>query len=463
VTEPRKTWAAIGLAVAVSFLAWATAPRTSTPDAFQERGTSFFPGFNDPRMVQSIEVVDFDEETATAHPFKVQVQNGLWTIPSEYDYAVDGTERLAKTVSAIIALKKDNVATENVSEREGTGTLDPLDETLPTLHGRGKRVTIKGDNDRVLADVIIGNALAGRPQFRYVRLADQARVYVAEVGDLDISSKFTDWIDRDLLHIEWNDLDQAIIQDYSLDKVTHGINVRDTLFLQKLGEDRDRVVHWTMRDLQPGEQVDTFRANLFNTTLSELSIIGVRPKPPAIVAGAAQLSGTLKVSQSDLSELGSKGFYFTAKGELVSDEGAILVHTKSGLFFRLLFGDIAPGDPGDITPRTAQTDSTLPTAAGSMTAPAAAIKPPAGTGAKALAPETAKPPATSSVNRYLIVTASFDPTGIADPSARDAAQKRAAALQKRYAPWYYVISGQSFERTRLSRRVLIKSQNRKVS
>ena len=65
--------------------------------------------------------------------------------------------------------------------------------------------------------------------------------------------------------------------------------------------------------------------------------------------------------------------------------------------------------------------------------------------------------------RYLIVTASFDPTGIADPAARDAAQKRAAALQKRYAPWYYVISGQSFERTRLSRRVLIKSQNRKVS
>jgi len=440
-----------------------TAPRTTTPDAFQDRGTAFFPGFTDPGMAQSLEVVDFDEETATAHPFKVEVRNGLWTIPAYYDYPAGGTERLAKTVAAIIALKKDNVATENVSEYERTGTLDPLDETLPTLHGRGKRVTIKGDNDRVLADVIIGKALSGRPQFRYVRLADQARVYVAEVRDLDISSKFMDWIDRDLLRIEWNDLDQVIIRDYSLNKVTHGVNQRDTLFVQKLGEDEDHVVHWTMRDLQPGEQVNTFRANLLNTTLDELSIIGVRPKPPAIVAGFAQVNGTLKVSQNDLRDLGSKGFYFTPKGELLSDGGEVLVHTKTGLFYRLWFGDIAYGDPEDITSSTAEASSTLSTGAGRITGQVEAMKPPPATLTKASAGVATKPSTASNVNRYLIITASFDPTAVAEKPARDAAQKRAAELQRRYAPWYYVISGQSFERMRLPRGILVRSQSRKAN
>jgi uncharacterized protein DUF4340 len=324
-------------------------------------------------------------------------------------------------------------------------------------------VTIKGDNERVLADVIIGKPLEGRPEFRYVRLANETRVYVAEVGDLDISSNFTDWIDRDLLHIEWTDLDQAIIRDYSLNKATHSVNLRDTLFIQKVGEDKDRVVHWTMRDLQPGEQVDAFRANLLNTTLDELSIIGVRPKPQAIVAGLAQVSGTLKVSQSDLKDLGGKGFYFTAKGELLSNEGEVLVHTRTGLFFRLWFGDIAYGDPWDTTRGTAETNASPSAVVTSKTAPVIGTKPPAATVTNTSATAATKPPTTSSVNRYLVVAASFDPTAVAEGPARDAAQKRAAALQRRYAPWYYVISGQGFEHMRLPRRVLIKSQSRKAN
>ena len=78
------------------------------------RGTAFFPGFNDPTMAQSLEVIDFDEETATAHPFKVQVQNGLWSIPSHYNYPADAEQQLSQISAAIIALRKDVVAADNV-------------------------------------------------------------------------------------------------------------------------------------------------------------------------------------------------------------------------------------------------------------------------------------------------------------------------------------------------------------
>jgi hypothetical protein len=436
-TEARKTATFAAVAFGLALLAWATAPRNATPDAFQDRGTSFFPGFTDPTMARSLEVVDFDAETATAHPFKVQVQNELWTIPSHYDYPSDGEERLAKTAAAIIALKKDNVATENVSDHERTGTLDPLDETLPTLQGRGTRVTIKGDSDRILADVIIGKVLEGRPAFRYVRLAGQSRVYVAEVGDLDISTQFADWIDRDLLRIEWADVDQMIIRDYSLEKATQSVKLRDTLFVQKVQEEPPA---WTMRDMRPGEEVDTFRVNLMVTSLDELSIIGVRPKPPSVSAGLAQLSGTLKLSQGDLADLSGKGFHFTRRGELLGDEGEVLVHTKGGVFFRLWFGAIAYGD----------------------------VEPPAAkvVDAKAGKPAAVKPAATKAsaapVNRYVIISASFDPTSLSGAAVENG-KKRAAALQARFAPWYFVVAGQNVERIRLQRPILIKAKSTKAN
>src|SRR4029453_4679055 len=100
---------------------------------------------------------------------------------------------------------------------------DPLDETLPAIRGRGTRVIVKGDNDRLLADIIIGNPLEGRPAFRYARLATQRRIYVAEVGDLDISTNFGDWVDRDLLKIEWDDVDEVIIRDYSLNEAAESL------------------------------------------------------------------------------------------------------------------------------------------------------------------------------------------------------------------------------------------------
>ena len=436
--EGQKTAIAIGVALLTTLLAWVTVPTSHTPDAFEDRGTSFFPGFNDPAMARSLEVIDFDEETATAHPFKVQVQNGLWSIPSHYNYPADAEQQLSQISAAIISLKKDVVASDNVSEQERTGTLDPLDDTLPAVRGRGTRVIIKGDNDRLLADIIIGAALEGRPAFRYVRLSDQRRIYVAEVGDLNISTHFGDWVDRDLLKIIWDDVDEVIIRDYSLNEASESINNRDTIFIRKL---QDEPPLWTLRDIQPGQHVNTFNMNLLVTTLDQLQIMGVRPKPPAIAASLSKMTSTITISDDGLKELASKGFFLTSKGQF-SNEGELLVHTKAGLFYTLRFGEIAYGDIGDITRTATMVAST----------PAAAQKPGTSQADGAATLGTARP---GSPNRYLTITASFDPTGVAPGPERIVTEQRASALQARYAPWYYVISGQAFERMRLSRRVLL--------
>lgn len=441
--DSRKTALAIAVALVTALLAWVTVPGSSTPDAFEERGTSFFPGFSDPTMARSLEIVDFDKDTATAHPFKVQVQNGLWSVPSHYDYPADAEEQLSRVAAAIIALRKDVAATDNVADQASTGTLDPLDETLPAVRGRGTRVVIKGDNDRLLADIIIGAALEGRPTHRYVRLSDQRRVYVAEIGDLNLSTHFGDWIDRDLLKIEWDDVDEVIIRDYSLNEAAQSIDSRDTLFIRKV---QDEPPLWTLSDIQRGQQVNTFNMNLLVTTLDQLELMGVRPKLPAIAASLSKMTSKITISDEGLKELASRGFYLTSRGQF-SNEGELLVHSRAGLFYTLRFGEIAYGDVGDIT-TSARTPASTPAAA----QPAGT---PQGGAAQAGAPAR---PSTGSPNRYLTITASFDPTGVPAGPERAAAEERAAALQARYAPWYYVISGQAFDRLRLSRRVLLGSE-----
>jgi len=98
--EKKKTMIYAGVAVALVLLAIITAPRKIKPDAFFDQGEPFFPEFTDPNTAVSLEVVDFNEETGSAVPFKVTFKGNNWTIPSHYDYPADGKDQLAKTAAA---------------------------------------------------------------------------------------------------------------------------------------------------------------------------------------------------------------------------------------------------------------------------------------------------------------------------------------------------------------------------
>ena len=127
--ENKKTVVFVGVAVFLAALALVFAPRRITPDAFLDQGEPFFPEFTDPNEAVTLEVIDFDQNTGTADPFKVTFAGGRWTIPSHHDYPADGKERLAKTAAGVIDIKKDDFRSDAVSDHELCGVIDPLDET----------------------------------------------------------------------------------------------------------------------------------------------------------------------------------------------------------------------------------------------------------------------------------------------------------------------------------------------
>jgi hypothetical protein len=447
-SEIRKTLIFGAVAVVLALAAWASSPRSVTPDAFLDRGEQFFPEFTDPNAAASLEVVDFDTETAAAIPFKVTNQNGRWSIPSHHDYPADGEDRLASTAAGVIGIRKDDFRTGNLADHEACGVIDPLDEGATSLKGRGKRVTLRGANDRVLADFIVGSELEDRPELRFVRIPDQKRVYVARMN-IDISTKFEDWIDKDLLRIEESEIDHVVLRDYSIDERTQRVSQRDHLILDKT-EDT-----WKANRMTAGQKVDTVKMDALLRAIDELSIVGVRPKPEGISSGLKR-EGNLSITQANLVLLQAKGYYFSRDGSLLSNDGELQVRTTGGVTYTLRFGEIVYGRGETVSAGAESSDD-------------------AGSG--------------PGENRYLFITTSFYPDLFPEPkkplnedfrdkpedewtdadrqnsSLHDAheawrtevekGRSTSSELNNRFADWYYVISADSFEKVRIKRGDLV--------
>ncbi|MHC5023123.1 MAG: DUF4340 domain-containing protein [Planctomycetota bacterium] len=436
--------------------AWLTRPSPPQLEQFSDQGEPFYPGFTDPLAAASLEVIDYHEVSGTARPFKVQVQDGRWSIPSHYDYPADGEDRLARTAAAIIDVHRDVVQSDRVQDHERLGVIDPLDETTPTLRGRGQRVTLRDVAGTVLAEFIIGGAVEGKPRFRYVRLPGQKRTYAAKI-DVDLSTNFVDWIDTDLLDLEAESIVTIEVNDYSIDETTGTVNRAGGVLLTKLDGST-----WTMQGQPPDTQLDAARITSATTALAGVTIRGVRPKPASLSADLQMREGITLDLPTQLS-LQSRGFFVSPDGRLLSNEGEMSVGMRNGVRYTLRFGEVLYGEGLDVS---------------------------AGRDDDANEAGESGPSAGQAENRYLFVTAAFDESLLPpkpslpsagetpaldeddqaqpapesdDDESQDAAtalseweslaesgREVARQLNNRFAPWYYVISAADFRSIRMT-------------
>ena len=449
--ELTKTTVMVGAAVILVVIAAGSAPRRAAPDAFFDVGETFFPEFTDPEAATSLEVVEFDEDTAAAAIFQVANRNGLWTIPSHHDYPADGKDRLANTAAGIIAITKDDFRSDSVTDHEAFGVIDPLDESITALRGRGRRVTFKGPSEEVLADLIIGNSVEGRPGLNFVRVPDQNRVYAART-DIGISTSFNDWIETNLLEVERDDVKHVELNEYEVDERTGIVRNRGEFIVDWV---EDSV--WTANDIPDGMEVDYVQMNLLVGGLMGLEIVGVRPKPEGLNGDLRQAFEERAITNADLQTMQSRGFYPTQSGDMLSNEGELRVRTEQGVLYTIRFGEILFGSGNAV----------------------------------AIGDETSDDEETGDgENRYVLITAGFDDDALPEPSLpsnRDFESKaesqwteadrenklqadlhsqwerrtqdgraRANGLSARFAQWYYVVSAGSYNRVHKSREDILK-------
>ena len=471
----QKTLAFVVAAIVMMGAAFYTSrDRSIRPEAFNDQGQKFFTDF-DPNTATTLEVIELDPETITPMPFKVTFKDGRWVIPSHYDYPADAKKRLVDTATGIVGLTKDAIQSDRPEDHEPLGVVDPLDTKATGLKGFGKRVTLKDASDKVLADFLIGKEVKDHPDLRYVRVPGQKRTYAVNVK-VDLSTRFADWIETNLLKLEASKARRIVIDHKAFDPSTGRVIPGEVVTLTR----PDSAAPWVVADTEPGKETNTETTTALTTALGDLKIAGIRPKPEGLTADLKQAPGDVKLTTKQaMMSLIQKGFYPTRDG-FYSNKGEVTISTDEGIVYTLRYGEVVIAAGNELSAGTDnQTEADK----------AAAKKDPL------------KAKQETSEGRYLFATAAFDPSLIPPPKAstgpddkfpddpfaypaegdgpkltqpsvraeeraaklkadRDRqiadGQKRAKELSDRFSPWYYVTPGESYktivaDRTNLTR------------
>lgn len=341
-TEAARTIVFVAVAGVLLGLAWAAGPKAIKTTAEEDHTGPFFPKWTDPLAPTSLEIVDYDEDTGTSHPFKVTQVDGKWTIPSHFDYPTDAERQLGEAAASVFELKKLSLVSEKPEEHGLYGVIDP-DTAKGGEKGVGKRVTLEDDKGKKLAQFIIGKEDKGQSGIRFVRVPGQDAVYRTELRTDKLSTKFGDWIEKDLLKMNTWDMKEVLVHNYSFDEVNGQVIERDRFALSYDGN----ASKWSLKDIMEGEELDNDKLNKMKSALDDLKIVDVRRKPEGFNRVLRGEEGA-RIDQQAAQDLAEKGFYLTQRG-LISNEGEVVVKLSDGVLYVLRFGEIAAdaGGPAD--------------------------------------------------------------------------------------------------------------------
>ena len=444
-----RTMVFVGVAAVAALAAVGVrfANQPAAVEGFSDVGQAFFPDFNDPMKAMELSVVKYDAETREPLSFSVkQNDKGFWVIPSHHDYPAEAAERLAKTAASLIGIKKVALQSRSKDDWARYGVEDPGGEVAAAApeaddkkeETRGTRITLRDNSSNPLVDLIVGKAVEGREKHFYVRQPDKNPVFIAKL-DADLSAKFSDWIEPDLLKLNQNDIVKVTVDQYSVDEEQGAILQGEVFDFQK-----DKTTSkWDMMGLNPDiESLKEAAVTDITKNLDQLKIVGVRPKPEGL---NADLTVSPEVAQNPLmrqvlqTDMQRQGFYI-ARGEnnqvkLVSNEGELLAGTNNGVRYTLYFGEIARGTAKDI--ETGLNDK-KPAEGEAKTeggeAKADGEKGAEGAEADAAKPEDKPEDSESGPRRYLLVKVDYDESLLGPKPTEPVAPEKPAILNEEATP-----------------------------
>ena len=245
----RGTMIMVGIAAVALTVAIVQRPETMAPPTFEDTGEALFPDFEDPNAAAFLEVKAFSDEQARMTAFSVKLENGVWVIPSHNNYPADGTERMGKAAASFLGAKKDTFRSDDPKDHAEFGVVDPEDADA-TEESAGQHVTIKDGAGTTLVDVIVGKDVPDKQGYKFVRYPGENRVYASQLAP-EISTSFTDWIEKDLLKLETDDIVAVVSNSYSVDEQSGTVTDDNPIYFEyvdtgAIGADGNPLVDWTV-------------------------------------------------------------------------------------------------------------------------------------------------------------------------------------------------------------------------
>ncbi len=503
-TETTKTSIFLTLAVVLVGLAFMTRPVVREVKMEEMVGKPLFQKFTDPLAVKKLEIVRMDA-AGEVDDFRIAEIDGVWSIPSHDNYPADAKDQMGRVTEALVDLKvldvvaKPGDVTDATSLHTLYGVIDPQSEQASIGEGIGVKVVLTGAGEEPLVDLIVGKEVAPKEKknpedpeesgkMRYVRVTGEVSVYVVEIDPSRFSTNFDQWIEKNLLDINTFDVKEIYVDEYSLQvelemtqrgprEVIAPTFIGDMTFtydasgtgaekwsLKKWMGFRGQKYEYYERKLKPEQELNVETLDGMISALNDLKIVDVTKKPAAL-AGALRKGESLEAVEPDPS-LKKSGFFLVpmpdlkggttqSRKQLLSNEGDIQLRMKDGIRYHFRFGDLT-GTESEI-----EAETTSP---------------------------------VMGANRYLFITADFDPSAIPpadikplkelpvskEPNeeferqvkevkeenerieksnqretqryaeAVEAGEKRAKKLTERFADWYYVIPEDVYKKIHLT-------------
>ncbi len=353
----------LGLLLAGGWLQLRPTLRSRGVTAETAVGKPLFPELSDPAKAASLEILSFDEDTATLSPFKVVKSGGVWVLPSHQNYPADAKDQLAAAATELVDRPILAVVSTSPGDHELYGVKEPdADKVAVGETGVGQLVEIRDASGNKLARLIIGKEFerpvgsdaAGRT-IRFVRKAGQDPVYRVELDTSKFTTKFDDWIEKDLLKLSPWDVTRLAIDDSSW-SLGIGQGGAPTITLDRTSlielEYDDKAATWSLvgltdfgkgnkpekAELAADEQLASAKLNDLRQALGDLTIVDVARKPAGL---SAELKADKKFTDDDeaVMSLAQRGFFPVESGEVLSSSGETVVGMKDGVEYLLRFGN----------------------------------------------------------------------------------------------------------------------------
>lgn len=362
-TESMKTGIIAGLALVVALVAYATKPSPVGLKPQDTVGKPLFEDFDDPLKAKSLEIVSFDSSNSQLSSFKVnQNKDGTWSIPSHSDYPADAENQLRDAATALVGLKPLGIASEVAEDHASFGVLAPdKDKTKAGEQGVGLLVKMEDTAGKPLAQLVIGKSVKKAEDQRFVRIPTQDVVYVVQIDPKKFTTKFGDWIEKDLLKLNAFDVEQIKLRDYSVFRSERGFRMdprlEATMAFDATGNkwDLSELMTYSRGKQVPAvlgenEELNKEKIDALKTALDDLQIVDVQRKPNGLTGDLRADAGFLN-NQESIDSLFQRGFFPLKpptgdQVELYSANGEVHVGMKDGVEYLLRFGNFASVEEG---------------------------------------------------------------------------------------------------------------------
>ena len=384
----RRTAVFLGAGLLLLALGWAVQPRFKPTTLKPAVERVLFPALTDAEKAASLEIIRYDDELATLYPFKVIKAGGVWVLPSHQNYPADAKDQLAAAATELVDLKLLDVVTERAADHEVYGVIEPDQERIkPGMTGVGQLIEIRDASGSKIARLVIGKedkqagVGGGSRRLRFVRKAGQDPVYRVELDTSKFTTRFGDWIEKDLLKLTPWDVRSVELDNYTLAAVESDgrLEVRQQRDEKMQLAYNDKESSWQLTSLETfpdedsaepvsqklkdDEEIDSTKLNDLRNALGDLQIIDVARKPSG-------LSSDLKAAESfvndveAVSSLQQRGFLPLPSGVILSTEGQAVIGMKDGVEYVLRFGagttvsepgQVGSGEDGDAAEESAET------------------------------------------------------------------------------------------------------------